>query len=171
MPARKKECTVCVSNSCEACRGRAAARRYAQSAKGKAIRKAWFLANEHKVEVSKQKWLEANAEKHLTSVGNWRKRNPEKVVEASRRSIGIKDPELCPQVLEYQKGKCAIKGCDREPVCADHDHETGFLRGMLCFKCNNGLSAFRDSPAFLTAALEYLQDPPAQVIRNERSSC
>ncbi len=65
---------------------------------------------------------------------------------------------------EAQGGVCAI--CRTAPaVHVDHDHETGKVRGMLCFSCNAALGHFRDDPAVLRRAARYLealaaQDPP-----------
>jgi hypothetical protein len=52
-------------------------------------------------------------------------------------------------------GVCAI--CGRaDPEHVDHSHETGAVRGILCFNCNGGLGQFRDSIDALHAAAAYL---------------
>jgi hypothetical protein len=62
-------------------------------------------------------------------------------------------------MLEAQGGVCAI--C-RQPrpeertLHVDHDHETGAIRGLLCFTCNNALGNFRDEPELFHAAAQYL---------------
>jgi hypothetical protein len=38
----------------------------------------------------------------------------------------------------------------------DHDHETGAIRGALCFSCNNLLGDVHDDVSLLLAAAEYL---------------
>jgi hypothetical protein len=54
-----------------------------------------------------------------------------------------------------QDGVCAI--CGRpNPEHVDHDHETGAVRGILCFNCNGGLGQFRDSIDALLSAASYL---------------
>ena len=67
-----------------------------------------------------------------------------------------------------QGGVCAI--CGREaPEHVDHSHDSGAVRGILCFNCNGGLGQFRDSIDSLVNAVAYLQahDPEAagQVFR------
>lgn len=63
------------------------------------------------------------------------------------------------RMLEDQGGLCAI--CRREPdqrsLAIDHDHESGAVRGLLCFPCNAGLGSFSDDPIRVQRALEYLK--------------
>jgi hypothetical protein len=59
-------------------------------------------------------------------------------------------------MLAAQGGVCAI--CQTAPAAhVDHDHETGAVRALLCFNCNGGLGQFRDDPAVLRAAADYVE--------------
>lgn len=42
----------------------------------------------------------------------------------------------------------------------DHCHGKGHFRGLLCNNCNLGLGKFKDDPARLAAAIEYLKTMP-----------
>lgn len=62
--------------------------------------------------------------------------------------------------LESQDGRCAI--CREVPeegdnLYVDHDHRTGVVRGLLCNMCNLGLGKYKDDPAILRRAAEYLE--------------
>ncbi|WP_324277758.1 endonuclease VII domain-containing protein [Blastococcus brunescens] len=58
--------------------------------------------------------------------------------------------------LAVQGGVCAI--CKTAPADhVDHDHATGAVRALLCFNCNGGLGQFKDDPAVLRAAAEYVR--------------
>jgi hypothetical protein len=75
-----------------------------------------------------------------------------------KRTYGISVGEY-DEMLAAQQGVCAI--CGRTPrddisLHVDHCHVTGRLRGLLCFRCNNGLGDFGHDPALLEAALGYL---------------
>ncbi|MBM3661163.1 MAG: hypothetical protein FJW95_16895 [Actinobacteria bacterium] len=62
-------------------------------------------------------------------------------------------------MLEAQGGGCAI--CGRpEPeggsLHVDHDHETGAVRGLLCFRCNGALGNLDENVERLADAIAYL---------------
>jgi hypothetical protein len=56
---------------------------------------------------------------------------------------------------EAQGGLCKICGKEKRLV-VDHCHETGQVRGMLCFSCNTGIGQLGDSVDMLKAAIAYL---------------
>lgn len=69
------------------------------------------------------------------------------------------------KLIESNQAKvCAI--C-QEPSATklfrDHDHKTGYIRGLLCSNCNAGLGMFKDNPRLLAAAIVYLQNHEAEV--------
>ena len=57
--------------------------------------------------------------------------------------------------LKESTKECVICGMEAKLV-VDHDHVTGKIRGMLCNHCNRGLGHFRDDPALLEFAAQYL---------------
>jgi hypothetical protein len=67
------------------------------------------------------------------------------------------------ELVKQQGGVCPI--CGRaDPEHVDHSHDSGDVRGVLCFNCNGGLGQFRDSPDALRNAADYLEatDPEAR---------
>lgn len=60
-------------------------------------------------------------------------------------------------LLAFQGGKCAIcRGDFEETPHVDHDHVSGWVRGLLCTRCNTGLGQFEDDPERLVRAARYL---------------
>jgi hypothetical protein len=72
------------------------------------------------------------------------------------RRYGIQREQV-ERMLDEQGGLCLI--CQRDLAGkghVDHDHETGEVRGILCFPCNGGLGQFREDTAILLRAVQYL---------------
>jgi hypothetical protein len=55
-----------------------------------------------------------------------------------------------------QDDRCAICS-EAGPQHLDHDHQIGVTRQLLCQRCNQGLGLFRDDPAALRAAADYVE--------------
>jgi len=81
--------------------------------------------------------------------------------------ITIADYEV---MVEAQQGVCAI--ClearpEERTLHIDHDHESGAIRGLLCFRCNNALGDFREQFDIFQRAADYLDrdDEMAALVR------
>ena len=64
------------------------------------------------------------------------------------------------RMLEAQGGVCAICRKPRpenRTLHVDHDHKTGRIRGLLCFRCNNALGDFEEQWELFQLAADYLE--------------
>jgi hypothetical protein len=66
------------------------------------------------------------------------------------------------RMAEAQGDKCALCGkaettSNKTRLCVDHDHLTGKVRRLLCSNCNRAMGLFRDDPALLRAAAQYIE--------------
>lgn len=62
-------------------------------------------------------------------------------------------------MLDNQNGGCWICGniAKKRRLHIDHCHKSGKIRGLLCMRCNRGLSWFSDKPERLHKAADYLE--------------
>lgn len=137
----------------------------------------WAARNRQKLQKYQRKWRAVNRERLLKMRQENHRLNPEKRKRYTRRyrlankdkisamarkcRIGI-TAEQFNDALIKQRGCCAICSIPfgerrfHERRCADHCHETGRFRGVLCHRCNLGLGHFRDNAHLLVRALAYL---------------
>lgn len=100
------------------------------------------------------KWRDENREEYNAQHSQWAAKNYQRL-----RLLRYKlSPEQHAQMLLDQKGTCAI--CNKlpqgkRPLCVDHDHYTGKVRGLLCYGCNRALHVL-ETKALLIAAMAYL---------------
>lgn len=66
-------------------------------------------------------------------------------------------PEQHKEIYVQQNGCCAVCGIiiEYNKIVTDHDHKTGKIRGLLCYKCNHFISAVEDNE-FVRKARQYL---------------
>ena len=107
----------------------------------------------------------------------WQARNPDKHAEILRRyresgraaelmrrahlkrkfNLSVEDYEA---MLAKQGGGCAICAApapEGQSLHVDHCHDSGAIRGLLCFRCNAGLGLFDHDGERLARAASYLQ--------------
>ena len=66
------------------------------------------------------------------------------------------DSSIAEEVLLQQEGRCPVCGAET-PKHVDHCHDSGEVRGILCFNCNGALGRFEDDPERMGRAIEYLE--------------
>ena len=75
------------------------------------------------------------------------------------------------KLLKDQDGTCRI--CKKAgqhfrqgkplPLCVDHNHETGKVRGLLCLNCNSGMGKLGDSIELLKEVIKYLEETDGDI--------
>jgi hypothetical protein len=100
----------------------------------------------------------------LAAQKQWRKLHPDRAREDYRKmAVRIKyglEPHQLAEMLARQNSVCAICGRPNnvnKNLAVDHCHATGAVRGLLCQNCNHGLGHFKDDPAILRKAVDYLE--------------
>ena len=113
----------------------------------------------NKVEFDKEK----KKKQKLIYAKKYRRENVEKLKRVTLWRKYQITPEEFNNLLEKQNGKCLVCGIllDKQGSKSikphvDHDHKKGFVRGILCSKCNLLLGEARDSIEILQSAINYL---------------
>lgn len=98
----------------------------------------------------------------------WRKTNKSNARKSNvKTKLKLKYGKTLEQLVEMlrlQDGKCKIckvalsfeSSQKMYKPHVDHDHKTGYVRGILCLTCNTGLGMFMDSSELLSQAINYL---------------
>lgn len=64
------------------------------------------------------------------------------------------------EMLDSQNNSCAIclknKDKFKKRLVVDHDHVSGKVRGLLCFRCNVSIGSFDDNVETIQRSIEYL---------------
>jgi hypothetical protein len=126
-----------------------------------AQRAAKYRENPEPTKARVRKWQADNPERVKAKLREYRDSGRRQANDRRthlKRKYGI-TPEQYEEMLAAQGGGCAI--CQRPPredisLHVDHDHETGTVRGLLCFRCNNALGDFDDDVVLMQMAAAYL---------------
>lgn len=94
----------------------------------------------------------------------WCNNNREKVRLAYNHFNTGVSPQLYMEFLNAQNGTCAICGKtvqeNKKNLAIDHDHKTMKIRGLLCNRCNLGISYLEENMEILKSAAKYIENPP-----------
>ena len=121
--------------------------------------KARYAEKSDEIKAYVKRWQQENAE----YVRAYRKRRRQEIRGLGRNAylkrvfgITLEDFEA---MLSAQGGGCAICGRaapEGTSLHVDHDHETGVVRGLLCFTCNGALGMFTENEEYLARATDYV---------------
>ena len=121
-----------------------------------------YVANPAPAKARVKRWQQENADR-LNAYRRQRRDDPivkqREWVSYLRRKYGMTAAGY-DELLAKQAGVCAI--CSTRPapgrrLHVDHDHDTGRIRGLLCFTCNNALGDFEDDAVRLREAARYVE--------------
>ena len=112
-------------------------------------------------------WQEQNKDKCRKATREHMQKNKERYRDATLRKLyGISAAQY-DVMFRRQKGNCAICGKpevirdhrtkELRRLAIDHDANTGFVRGLLCYRCNTGIGRFEHSLGMLKKAQRYLE--------------
>ena len=96
----------------------------------------------------------------------YREKNRQELIAKQRyRKFGITHAEYA-ELHQRQKGLCAIcfkpetatRNGKVKSLAVDHCHESGKIRGLLCYECNTGIGKLHEDENILMAAVKYLKE-------------
>jgi hypothetical protein len=126
-----------------------------------AARKAKYAANPEPYIARVKKWQQENAVRLNAYRREYNQRPGRKASEREghlRRKYGITIADY-ERMFEEQDGACAICGQPRpeeRTLHVDHDHASGVIRGLLCFRCNQAIGSLQEEPEIFRVAADYL---------------
>jgi hypothetical protein len=100
-------------------------------------------------------WNERRRQRYAEDLAYRQRRRASNAASWRKHKYGLSPKEYYALVAR-QGGACAI--CRKiKPLCVDHCHLTGEVRGLLCSTCNSALGFWGDSPIVVRRALKYLE--------------
>lgn len=121
--------------------------------------KAWYRKNKERAIAHAKKWQDANPERVRDYQRQYRIDHAQQFREGHLRRVFDLTADQYQALLNAQAGGCALCGRAPQPgrsLHVDHDHKTGTIRGLLCFRCNVGIGHFREDKLRLADAIVYL---------------
>ena len=108
-----------------------------------------------------RRWNQENRDRYEERMREYKASGKKRLADRKshlKRKYGLTVAEY-EAMLADQGGGCAI--CRRPPrddiaLHVDHDHLTGAVRGLLCFRCNNAIGDLRDDLELVYRMLDYL---------------
>ena len=105
-----------------------------------------------------KKWYEQNKEKQAQRAKEYREQNKEVIRERKRQqAVKYKYGVTWQEYQQVISTGCLVCGSNVN-LHLDHCHETGKVRGCLCFNCNISLGYMKESPVLIERLAEYIRN-------------
>jgi hypothetical protein len=119
-----------------------------------------------KQRAQKRKWRDANRESVSSYSREWAFKRRYGVTVAQYEDLKSAQEYRCAICGEHendlprQKTRKTVEGTQNlaSALVVDHCHESGRVRKLLCFACNQAIGLMKESPRILESALRYLQE-------------
>lgn len=103
-------------------------------------------------------------EQHAKWIEEWRRHNPNPSLRRKLKKLGVSLEEYR-ELLDLADHRCEACGRDvyeksetwHAQACADHCHDTGQMRGILCHGCNCALGYAYNDPEVLMGIAQYIK--------------
>jgi len=132
---KNRECKFGVSSACKEC--------------GKKQNRDWYNSKSEEIQSKRKTFYDENPDRKIRA---------QRQQTLSRYGMTLADYEV---MFQSQSGACKICGRpENDPgklLSVDHCHdEQGFVRGLLCRKCNTAIGLLREDPAVVQRAADYV---------------
>ncbi len=117
------------------------------------LEEAIIEIRKRKLAVEKEKLLKKILKENLKQKVSYNTKKNREVMLRSRYGLSLKGFD---DLVAQQSNSCAVCGDSMEKPYVDHNHRSGRIRGLLCYRCNTGLGFMRENTRILLAAVEYL---------------
>ena len=129
----------------------------------KKYKRKWYEKNEEKVLRKRKENYFSNHDDSLKKSRAYRENNKSLLrVRELETNYGVEEIEIV-SLMDSQRGCCAICGnslvspYSKKSFSVDHDHNTGRVRGLLCFPCNTSLGSLKESIDILESMIRYIK--------------
>lgn len=123
-----------------------------------AYNRAYYQINRLELLRLGKKYYESHREMKRDYKKEYWSKNRERASAQNRdKNYGLSPGEF-DTLVSKQGGTCAIcNKVSKKKLCVDHCHDSGKVRGLLCFKCNFAIGQLDDSSERALSAYNYLK--------------
>lgn len=119
----------------------------------------YYKENKERLDQYHKEWRDTNKEVRNNYSKEFRAKYPDRAKSIKLKYLYGITLDDYNSMLSTQGGVCAICGVppDKKRLHVDHSHSKGFVRGLLCGRCNRVIGAINEEREILFKMAEYLE--------------